>query len=169
MQKSGIVISRRRVVTAALLAVPLAGLGRLVLNEDVQAADVAVTIMNFSFQPTPLTIPAGTTVVWTNRDAAPHTATSDTAGIFDTGTLQTGQSGRVTFNTAGTITYHCNIHPFMHGTVIVTAAGAPAPAPAPAPTAPAPTRAPAPTVAPPAPPRTGGGGEAFYIRRLGDG
>ena len=38
MQKSGMVISRRRVVTAALLAVPLAGLSRLVLDQDVQAA-----------------------------------------------------------------------------------------------------------------------------------
>jgi len=150
MQKSGIVISRRRVITAALLAVPLAGLGRLMQNEDVQAADVSVTIMNFSFQPTPLTIPVGTTVVWTNQDPVMHTATSDTAGVFDTGLLQKGQSGRVTFNTAGTFTYHCTVHPNMHGTVVVTAAGAattttaPAPAAPALPPAPTPTRAPAP-------------------------
>jgi plastocyanin len=176
MQKSGMVISRRRVVTAALLAVPLAGLSRFALDQDVQAADVAVTIMNFSFQPTPLTVPVGTTVVWTNRDTAPHTASSDpgSAFTFDTGMLQTGQSGRVTFSTAGSFPYHCNVHPNMHGMVVVMAAApaAPAPAaPAPAPAAPAPApAAAAPVAAPPsAPPRTGGGDEAHYIRRLGDG
>ncbi|MGI8857418.1 MAG: cupredoxin domain-containing protein [Thermomicrobiales bacterium] len=176
MQKSGMVISRRRVVTAALLAVPLAGLGRLALNQDVQAANVAVTIMNFTFQPTPLTVPVGTTVVWTNQDTAPHTATSDpgSAFAFDTGTLQKGQSGSITFTTAGSFPYHCNIHPNMHAMVVVTAGSAPAApaapaASAPAPAAPAPA-APAPSVAaPPAPPRTGGGDEAHYARRLGDG
>jgi plastocyanin len=184
MQKSGMVISRRRVITAALLAVPLAGLSRLVLDQDVQAANVAVTIMNFSFQPTPLTIPVGTTVVWTNHDMAPHTASSDpgSAFTFDTGMLQPGQSGSVTFMTAGSFPYHCNVHPNMHGMVVVTAASAPAPA-APAPAAPAPaapapaapapaapvTAAPAPTAAPPTAPRTGGGDEAHYARRLGDG
>jgi len=165
MRKSGMTISRRRVVTAALLAVPLAGLSRLMLDDSVQAADVAVTIMNFKFDPTPLTIPVGTTVVWTNQDTAPHTATSDTKGVFDTGMLQKGQSGKVTFNTAGTFTYFCQVHPNMHGTVVVTAAGAATTTTAPAPAAPAP----APTTAPPAPPRTGGGGEALLIRRLGDG
>jgi plastocyanin len=177
MQKSGMVISRRRVVTAALLAVPLAGLSRFALEQDVQAADVAVTIMNFSFQPTPLTIPVGTTVVWTNHDMAPHTASSDpgSAFTFDTGMLQPGQSGSVTFMTAGSFPYHCNVHPNMHGMVVVTGASAPAapaaPAPA-APAAPAPAAPAAPAAsaaAPPSAPRTGGGDEAHYIRRLGDG
>jgi plastocyanin len=179
MQQSGMLLSRRRVVTAALLAVPLAGLSRLVLDQDVQAADVAVTIQNFAFAPTPLTIPVGTTVVWTNQDTAPHTATNDpgSAFSFDTGMLQKGQSGRVTFSAAGSFPYHCNVHPNMHGMVVVTAASAPAPA-APAPAAPAPaapapaapvTAAPAPTAAPPTAPRTGGGDEAHYARRLGDG
>jgi hypothetical protein len=91
--------------------------------------------------------------------------------------LQKGQSGSVTFTTAGTFPYHCNVHPNMHGMVVVTAASAPAPA-APAPAAPAPAApapaapapaAPAPTAAPPTAPRTGGGDEAHYARRLGDG
>jgi plastocyanin len=177
MQQSGMLLSRRRVVTAALLAVPLAGLSRLVLDQDVQAADVAVTIQNFAFAPTPLTIPVGTTVVWTNQDTAPHTATNDpgSAFSFDTGMLQKGQSGRVTFSAAGSFPYHCNVHPNMHGMVVVTGASAPAapaaPAPA-APAAPAPAAPAAPAAsaaAPPSAPRTGGGDEAHYIRRLGDG
>jgi plastocyanin len=177
MQKSGMVLSRRRVVTAALLAVPLAGLSRFALNQDVQAADVAVTIMNFKFDPTPLTIPVGTTVVWTNQDTAPHTATSDpgSAFTFDTGMLQKGQSGKITFNQPGTFTYFCSVHPNMHGTVTVTQASgsttttttAPSASAIPAATA-APTAAPAtavPTAAPPSP----AGLPANFIRRLGDG
>jgi len=179
MRKSGMMISRRRVVTAALLAVPLAGLGRLIQNEDVQAADVSVTIMNFKFDPTPLTIPVGTSVVWTNQDTAPHTATSDTKGIFDTGMLQKGQSGKITFNTAGTFTYFCAVHPNMHGTVIVTAAAASTTTTtttttttAPAPSVAAPVTAPA-VVAPlppaPAAPSAPAAPGANYVRRLGDG
>jgi plastocyanin len=177
MQQSGMLLSRRRVVTAALLAVPLAGLSRLVLDQDVQAADVAVTIQNFAFAPTPLTIPVGTTVVWTNQDTAPHTATNDpgSAFSFDTGMLQKGQSGRVTFSAAGSFPYHCNVHPNMHGMVVVTGASAPAAPAAPAPAAPAASAPAAPAApaasaaAPPSAPRTGGGDEAHYIRRLGDG
>lgn len=194
MQTSGMTISRRRIVTAALLVVPLAGLSRLVSTGDVQAADLSVNIMNFKFDPTPLTIPVGSTITWTNQDTAPHTATSDpnSAFTFDTGALQKGQSGKITFNQAGSFAYHCNFHPTMHAMVVVLAAGTTAPsAPAPAPVAPAPISpalatvapvrapvAPAP-VAPAAPsavvplaaPRTGGGGgeSAYYIRRLGDG
>jgi plastocyanin len=173
-----------RALVAVFMAILIAALVSIQLTTAV-AADVTVNIVNFTFQPTPLTIPVGTTVIWTNQDTAPHTATSDTAGIFDTGMLQKGQSAKVTFNAAGTYAYHCSVHPNMHGTVVVTAAGAASPsaaapsaaapsAAAPsaaAPPAPAPAPAPAPTAttAPPAPPRTGEGGEALYIQRLGDG
>ena len=134
---------------------------------------MSVNILNFKFDPTPLTIPVGTTVVWTNQDTAPHTATNDpgSAFTFDTGMLQKGQSGSITFTTAGSFAYHCTVHPNMHAMVVVTAAGAPAAPAAPitAPAAPAPSAAPAPAAAPPsAPPRTGGGDDAHYARRLGD-
>jgi plastocyanin len=82
------------------------------------SADTAATIVNFSFQPNPITVTVGTTVTWTNQDSAAHTATSDT-GDFDTGLLQTGKSGSVTFKQAGTFPYHCQVHPNMKGTVIV--------------------------------------------------
>jgi len=162
-------------MAAAAVALPMVGLAKMIGSEDVGAADVAATIVNFTFQPNPLTVPVGTVVVWTNQDTAPHTATSDTgsAFTFDTGMLQKGQSGRVTFTTAGTFAYHCTVHPNMHGSITVTAAGAAAPSAA-APSAPAATTAPpapAPTTAPPKAPSTGGGGEAQgnYLRRLGDG
>jgi plastocyanin len=164
-------------MAAAAIAIPAVGLARMLGSQDVGAADVAVTIMNFSFLPTPLTIPLGTTVVWTNQDTAPHTATSDpgSAFTFDTGMLQKGQAGRVTFTMAGTFAYHCTVHPNMHGTVTVTAQAAGGTTPtattgtAAAATPTKAATAPAATTAPPAAPSTGEGGGAAYIRRLGDG
>ena len=90
------------------------------------SADAAVTINNFAFSPTPLTVPVGTKVMWTNQQTqVPHTVTSD-SGAFDSGTLQSGASFSFTFAQAGTFAYHCTIHPNMHGMVIVTGGAAPA-------------------------------------------
>lgn len=84
-------------------------------------ADSGVTIFNFTFTGSPITINVGDTVTWTNTDAAPHTVTSDT-GVFDSGTLTSGGGPfSFTFNSAGTFPYHCAIHPFMTGSVVVQA------------------------------------------------
>jgi LPXTG-motif cell wall-anchored protein len=85
------------------------------------AGDPSDTISDFQFSPASITIHVGDTVSWTNNGPSPHTATAD-GGSFDTGTLQKGQSGSHTFTQAGTFTYFCRIHPFMHGTVVVAAA-----------------------------------------------
>jgi plastocyanin len=85
----------------------------------VSASTSAVEIKGFAFNPPMIEISAGTTVTWTNQDVAPHTATSDD-GSFDTGWLNKGQSGSVTFDQPGTFTYICTIHPNMKGTVVVT-------------------------------------------------
>ena len=79
----------------------------------------SVSIVNFAFSPTTITIKAGTTVTWTNNDSTPHTVTSD-IGSFTSQTLQTQGSFSHTFNVVGTYSYHCRIHPSMHGTVVVT-------------------------------------------------
>jgi plastocyanin len=62
------------------------------------------------------------TVFWVNNDAAPHTVTSDTAGVFGSPTMNQGDTFQETFTTAGTYTYHCIFHPWMQGTVIVKSA-----------------------------------------------
>ena len=85
----------------------------------------AVTIVDFAFQPATLEVPVGTTVTWTNQGSAPHTVTADD-GSFDSGTLQPGGTFSMTFDTPGTFTYHCEIHPNMMGTIVVTAAAPPA-------------------------------------------
>jgi plastocyanin len=175
----GKMMGRPRAIIAALIVFALVLLTVFGSATNTAAADVAVTINGFAFMPATITVPVGTRVVWTNQQPqVPHTVTSDTPGIFDSGTLQTGATFAFTFNQAGTFAYHCSIHPFMHGMVVVTAAGATATAAPSATTAPtvapppAATPAPAPTVAvPAAPPRTGGGGAAsdHFIHRLGDG
>ena len=71
---------------------------------------------------TPVTIEEGGKVIWQNEDSAPHTATADD-GSFDTGTLEEGKLKSENFKEAGTYTYICSIHPDMHGTVEVVAAG----------------------------------------------
>ena len=78
-----------------------------------------VRIAGFAFQPAQVTVRVGTTVTWQNGDQAPHTATADDRS-FDTGRIEGGQTGRETFQTAGTFPYHCDIHPNMKGTVTVT-------------------------------------------------
>jgi plastocyanin len=87
------------------------------------AADQAVDIEGFAFSPQSVTVSEGDTITWTNADNAPHTATADD-GSWDTGNIAAGGgTGEVTFDTAGTFEYHCEIHPNMTGTVIVEAAG----------------------------------------------
>ncbi len=82
------------------------------------SAKNAVQIANFAFSPARLTIKAGDSVTWTNQDSVGHSATADD-GSFDTGILAQGSSGTITFSKAGTFTYHCKVHPMMHGTIIV--------------------------------------------------
>jgi plastocyanin len=84
------------------------------------ASDATVTIADFDFTPASITIHVGDTVTWTNHGPSAHTATAND-GSFNTGVLQKGQSASHTFTTAGTFTYICEIHPFMHGTVVVLA------------------------------------------------
>jgi plastocyanin len=77
-----------------------------------------VEIVEFTYQPDPVRVEAGGKVIWQNMDSAPHTATADD-GSFDTGTLEEGKLKSESFKEPGTITYFCQIHPEMHGTVEV--------------------------------------------------
>lgn len=86
-----------------------------------RSSDPGVTIADFLFSPGTITIHVGDTIVWSNNGPSPHTATANN-GSFDTGVLSKSKSASVTFHTPGTFDYHCTIHPFMHGAVIVLAA-----------------------------------------------
>jgi plastocyanin len=81
-----------------------------------------VEIVDFAYDPDPVTIQEGGKVTWINRDSASHTATAED-GSFDTGTLDEGKLKSETFKDPGTYPYFCEIHPEMRGTVEVVSSG----------------------------------------------
>jgi plastocyanin len=83
------------------------------------AADAQVKIANFTFDPSTLTVKAGTTVTWVNADDIPHVV-SEKDGKFRSGALDTDDKFSQTFSTAGTVEYFCAIHPHMTGKIVVT-------------------------------------------------
>jgi plastocyanin len=83
------------------------------------AQAVSIAIKNFAFNPSQITVKAGTKVTWTNNDSATHTVTSDN-GTFNSGDVNPGGSYSFTFTNPGTYQYHCSIHPNMTASVIVT-------------------------------------------------
>ena len=86
--------------------------------DDKPASEVSVKIDNFSFSPATITVPAGTTVRWTNRDDIPHTVVSDDK-TFKSKPLDTDEQFTYTFAKPGTYSYFCSIHPRMTGKVVV--------------------------------------------------
>lgn len=72
------------------------------------------------YVPDTITVEIGVnnTITWMNMDGAPHTVTSD-SNTFNSGTIAPGSNFTMTFTSPGTYLYHCSIHPFMSGTVIV--------------------------------------------------
>lgn len=78
-----------------------------------------VNISGFAYDPAAISVPVGTTVMWTNNNSVPHTVTSDD-GLWDSGNLNPGSTFSYTFEQPGTFAYHCEIHPTMTGTVEVT-------------------------------------------------
>lgn len=77
-----------------------------------------VTVQGFTFIPEDLTVPLGTTVTWTNQDGFDHTTTADD-GTWDGPLPGGGGTFEFTFDTAGTFSYFCDIHPSMTGTITV--------------------------------------------------
>ena len=84
------------------------------------AAEIHVTIDNFTFTPQQITVKQGDTVIWTNHDDIPHTATSTTKA-FASQALDTNDLFSFTFATPGSFSYFCALHPHMTGLVIVEA------------------------------------------------
>jgi plastocyanin len=85
---------------------------------------VTITTINgtFGFSPASLTIPVGTTVIWTNMTGAPHTVTSDDGKTFDSGMntpIGQGATFSFKFTKPGKYSYHCQFHPYMVATIIV--------------------------------------------------
>jgi plastocyanin len=73
-----------------------------------------VTIDASRFEPETLSVMAGDTVVWVNKDVVAHTATS-TPGAFDSGLIAPGKSWKYRPKRAGEFAYTCTYHPTMNG------------------------------------------------------
>jgi amicyanin len=78
-----------------------------------------VKIDNFSFSPSPLTVPVGSTVTWTNQDDVPHNVMSTEGKTLKSPVLDTDEKFSYTFNKGGVYSYYCAIHPKMTGRVVV--------------------------------------------------
>ena len=90
---------------------------------------------NPDYEPDAAEVPLNTKIVWVNSDTVPHTATSGTGPedansgqTFDTGIINNGESSApvelVDVAEGDEIAYYCQIHPYMTGSLTVTAAGA---------------------------------------------
>src|SRR5260370_6662332 len=100
---------------------PVASPSPMIDTVQIKIIDDSTSPSGFSFSPATVTITKGTKVTCVNASAAPHTATPDNANDFNASPkLQTKQSYSLVFNTAGTYTYHCVVHPQMKATIIVT-------------------------------------------------
>ena len=108
----------RRVAAAAALLATFA----MHLSPAAAAANagpsVKVAITKFEFSPRDITVAPGTTIVWTNRDEAPHTVTSNDKSFASKG-LDTDDTYEHTFTAEGDFTYICTVHPFMTAVVHV--------------------------------------------------
>jgi plastocyanin len=86
---------------------------------ETPASGATVKIDNFSFGPANITIPAGSTVTWTNNDDVPHVVTSDDNKMFKSKALDTDDRFSFTFTKPGTYNYYCAIHPKMVAKIVV--------------------------------------------------
>jgi plastocyanin len=114
---------RNALVAAAIGAASAPLVAPLVLPAFAQQAQPnAISIDNFTFSPTKLTVKAGTTVTWTNKDDIPHGIAWSSNALTRSKAMDTNDSVTFTFTTPGTYQYFCYIHPHMVGTIVVEAA-----------------------------------------------
>jgi plastocyanin len=116
----------RTAISAALIGAAvgsvLAGGVLLAQAQSPAGKAVAVSIDNFTFNPPTLTVKAGTTVTWTNKDDIPHGIAATDNKFQRSQALDTDNSYSFTFTTPGSYQYFCYIHPHMTGTIVVEAA-----------------------------------------------
>jgi plastocyanin len=96
--------------------------------KNVSIVSGATGLENMAYQPNPIKIKVGESITWTNNDLSIHTVTEGNLSIddvpvngFDSGLISPEETFTHTFDTVGTIEYHCTLHPTMLGKVIVVA------------------------------------------------
>lgn len=90
---------------------------------EAPADGATVTIDKLKYEQPEITIKAGETVTWINKEAMPHNVAFKAGAVdeakLDGAMMKKDQSYTIRFNEAGTYDYHCTPHPFMKGKVIV--------------------------------------------------
>jgi amicyanin len=120
--RNAVIAASLGAATATLVAPLLAAIILPVSAQNAaQDAPGAIGIDNFTFNPQRLTVKAGTTVTWTNKDDIPH-AIAAVSKQFKSKALDTGDAYSFTFTTPGAYEYFCSLHPHMTGTIVVEAA-----------------------------------------------
>ena len=87
-------------------------------NARAAVQEATVSIDNFTFKPDVLTIKPGTIVTFVNHDDIPHSIV-ESDSKFKSKVLDTDESFKMTFETAGSIGYFCGLHPHMTGRIVV--------------------------------------------------
>jgi plastocyanin len=87
-------------------------------NEFVPSEDDTIVAVDRAFDPKRLTVHVGDAVAFVNRDDVAHTFTADD-GLFDSRQVDPEGTYGYTVPRAGTIDFHCEIHPQMTGTITV--------------------------------------------------
>jgi plastocyanin len=126
---------RRRTVLATLCAVALAALASCGSSGSSTAATsssssassagsgsdsasaAVITIKDFAFT-TPTSVSPGATITVRNMDSTAHTVTADSGDAFDDAAA-VGESTFTAPTKPGSYPFHCNIHPEMHGVLVV--------------------------------------------------
>ena len=108
-------------VTLFALAEPPAAAPAATTKVAVANDATTISIKEFMFAPTAMTVPVGSTVRWKNLDGEPHTVRSVDA-TFSSNALDQNDSFTFKFDKPGTYRYVCSIHPQMVGTIVVKAA-----------------------------------------------
>lgn len=89
-------------------------------SSSASARRTTIAIDGYQFGPQKVTVKAGDSVTWANHEGpgVEHTASAQD-GTFDTGGIAPGASKTFRLVKPGSYPYHCDLHPFMHGEVIV--------------------------------------------------
>ena len=110
---------RRTQMVLTAVGMLVLGAMEVFLPSRAETSDTAkILVKDFMFNPTPLTVKAGSTVIWTNMDDEPHTVVS-ADGLFRSGALDENDTYSFRFDKPGIYKYVCSIHPKMVATVTV--------------------------------------------------
>jgi amicyanin len=124
-------IVRASLTALVVLALLAAGCGSSSRSRSTAATQTAtsthgvritVVMKSLAFNPSVVRANTGQSVVWINHDSAPHNVIYVSGPRFASSrpVMRPGQRFSIKLTQAGTIHYFCSIHPFMHGTIVVS-------------------------------------------------